>query len=142
MKKRSVLRRTEPGSLTVEASFISTAGILVLFAVIALTLWLRDRTAVTAILWEGAEMARQEEEAEVSSWLTGELEEQFYLEGSLMEFTEEEDGVVISYTGAQSVLGFFGSVSFAEEVSCEISDPVSFLYQCRLAEDITEAITD
>lgn len=134
--------RTEPGSLTVEASFVAVASILVLFVVITLTLWLRDRTAVTAILWEGVEMTRQDEEAEVLSWLAEELDVQYYSEGSLTEFAVGEEEVAISYSGAQSVLGSWGSVRFTEEVSREIPDPVSFLYQCRLAEGIMEVITD
>ena len=142
MNMRQSPRQTEPGSLTVEASFVVTASILVLFAVITLTLWVRDRTTVTAILWEGVEMTRGEEEAEVLSWLHEELAVQYYSEGSLTEFSAGEDSVTVSYAGAQKALGFYGSVSFYDEASREIPDPVSFLYQCRLAEGIAEAITD
>ena len=128
------------GSITIEASIVMSITIFIIFSFTILTLWLRDRVVVTAVLQEALEMGRQQDSEEIQDWLAAELDVLFAAEGRLTEVDFDEDKAGIGWSSESTSLYPGGELLFAEKIERRYYDPPSFLRTCRIAERLVENI--
>jgi len=110
-------------SVTVEATLVSIAILMVVFLSVTFTLWLRDRTYVTALLAEAVEVTRNQSPEEAAYWLSQEIEVLFFTRGQATGPVQEGLRVQASFTGDSSQLWMGISTQFQEEFLRRIWEP-------------------
>lgn len=135
MKKVSRQKTTLEGSLTVEASLVMMLVLLVVFSLLALTLWLRDRTVVTCTLHESLYRVADAAQGQLQEGVA----EMYAVSGELGDLSLGKERRSVSYTGNAYRFWPGLTLSFVENVRRDICQPVEFLRLYRTAQLLRES---
>lgn len=117
------MNRNIRAGVTVEATLVSITILMVVFLSVTFTLWLRDRTYVTALLAEAVEVTRNQSPEEAEQWLSQEIGVLFFTRGQAAGPAQEGLRVRARFTGESSQLWTGISAQFEEEISRRIWEP-------------------
>lgn len=127
-------RRSVSGSLTVEAALVMLLVLAAVFSMLQLTLWLKERTEITARLVESLYALPEEAEA----LLQEKMADLAFARAESCDYTAEGKKRLALSQGAGAYFWPGAMLSFDEQQQRTCTEPVRFLRLCRAAQSFTD----